>query len=161
MNPADCFFQVVALTFLCLSGHLELCNCSRDLAHLSPFLFASSHVGSCLTKFCLKSSATDVIQQLIPLLVQGSSVSDESEPLTAPDLSKKNKSKRKRSAEPLLVRMMHSRDGLKLGILCIKHGTAKVCTWVVLLVYFALDNLHSFYYFLLDSSDVLQLLYCN
>ncbi|XP_020101867.1 pumilio homolog 24 [Ananas comosus] len=72
-----------------------------------------------------KSSATDVIQQLIPLLVQRSSVSDESEPLTAPDLSKRNKSKKKRSAEPLLVRMMHSRDGLKLGILCIKHGTAK------------------------------------
>lgn len=27
----------------------------------------------------------------------------------------------------LLVRMIHTRDGSRIGILCIKHGSAKVC----------------------------------
>lgn len=31
---------------------------------------------------------------------------------------------------PFLVRMIHTRDGSKLGILCVKHGNPKVCcTW--------------------------------
>ncbi|XP_072994373.1 pumilio homolog 24 isoform X1 [Typha latifolia] len=72
-----------------------------------------------------KSSVTDVIQQLIPLLIQGPSAADESELLPSPDLPKKTKNKKRRLSEPLLIRMMHSRDGLKIGILCIKHGSAK------------------------------------
>ncbi|KAK8939202.1 hypothetical protein KSP39_PZI011214 [Platanthera zijinensis] len=65
-----------------------------------------------------KFYAAEVIQQLIPLLSQ-QSVTDES--LHA---SSKQKNKRRKKQIPL-VSMMHTRDGLKLGILCIKHGTAK------------------------------------
>ncbi|KAH0463063.1 hypothetical protein IEQ34_007645 [Dendrobium chrysotoxum] len=65
-----------------------------------------------------RSSAADVIQQLLPLLSQ-ESVTDDS--LHA---SSKRKNKRRKTRIPL-VNMMHTRDGLKVGILCIKHGTAK------------------------------------
>ncbi|KAJ6816518.1 pumilio-like protein 24 [Iris pallida] len=67
-----------------------------------------------------KSSAADVIQQLSPLLVQESSGIEE-----GPHSSKKRKNKKNRTKVPLLVRMISTRDGLKLGILCIKHGSAK------------------------------------
>lgn len=70
-----------------------------------------------------------MIQQLIPLLVQESSASDESQP--APELPKKMKNKKKMLQLPLLVRMMHTRDGLKVGILCVKHGSAKVRTRIL------------------------------
>ncbi|XP_008810199.2 pumilio homolog 24 [Phoenix dactylifera] len=70
-----------------------------------------------------RSSAADVIQQLIPLLVQDSSAADESQPV--PQLPKKMKNKKKKLQLPLLVRMMRTRDGLKVGILCVKHGSAK------------------------------------
>ncbi|XP_078149076.1 pumilio 24 [Carex rostrata] len=69
-----------------------------------------------------KTSATDVILQLISQ-IEGSGSTEETE--VAANLSKKIKKKRKRSAQPLLVRMMHNRDGLKLAVLCVKHGTAK------------------------------------
>ncbi|KAM0948498.1 putative armadillo-like helical, CPL domain, pumilio domain-containing protein [Dioscorea sansibarensis] len=70
-----------------------------------------------------KISATDVLQQLSPLLVQGSSVIDEDQP--ASQLLKNKKRKRTRTLVPLLVRMMGTRDGLKISVLCIKHGSAK------------------------------------
>ncbi|KAL0920085.1 hypothetical protein M5K25_009193 [Dendrobium thyrsiflorum] len=65
-----------------------------------------------------RTSAADVIQQLLPLLSQ-ESVTDDG--LHA---SSKRKNKRRKTRIPL-VNMMHTRDGLKVGILCIKHGTAK------------------------------------
>ncbi|PKU64948.1 pumilio homolog 24 isoform X2 [Dendrobium catenatum] len=65
-----------------------------------------------------RSSAADVIQQLLPLLSQ-ESVTDDG--LHA---SSKRKNKRRKTRIPL-VNMMHTRDGLKVGIFCIKHGTAK------------------------------------
>ncbi|KAI0513500.1 hypothetical protein KFK09_009524 [Dendrobium nobile] len=65
-----------------------------------------------------RSSAADVIQQLLPLLSQ-ESVTDDG--LHA---SSKRKNKRRKTRIPL-VSMMHTRDGLKVGIFCIKHGTAK------------------------------------
>ncbi|KAJ4819206.1 Pumilio [Rhynchospora pubera] len=69
-----------------------------------------------------KTSATDVIRQLISQ-IEGSTNSDETE--VTPNLPKKLKNKSKRLAQPLLVRMMHNRDGLKIAVLCVKHGTAK------------------------------------
>ncbi|XP_006651985.1 pumilio homolog 24 [Oryza brachyantha] len=72
-----------------------------------------------------KTSATDVIRQFIPLLTQGSSVTDGDEPSVAPELQKKLKAKKKRLTEPLLVRIMNTREGLKIGIACLKHGSAK------------------------------------
>ncbi|KAJ1686017.1 hypothetical protein LUZ63_017407 [Rhynchospora breviuscula] len=69
-----------------------------------------------------KTSATDVIRQLISQ-IEGSASSDEIE--VTPNLPKKFKKKSKRLAQPLLVRMMHNRDGLKIAVLCVKHGTAK------------------------------------
>lgn len=51
---------------------------------------------------------------------------DGDEPSVAPELSKITKPKKKRSKEPLIVRIMQTREGLKLGISCLKHGTAKV-----------------------------------
>lgn len=67
-----------------------------------------------------------MIHQLIPLLTQGSSVIDGDEPSVAPELPKQTKAKKKRLSEPLLVRIMHTREGLKIGISCLRHGTAKV-----------------------------------
>ncbi|XP_020592759.1 pumilio homolog 24 [Phalaenopsis equestris] len=64
-----------------------------------------------------RSSAADVIQQLLPLLSQ-ESITDESLHASS---RRKNKKKRRNP----LVNMMHTRDGLKIGILCIKHGSAK------------------------------------
>lgn len=64
-----------------------------------------------------------MILQLISQ-IEGSGSTEETE--VAANLSKKIKNKRKRSAQPLLVRMVHNRDGLKLAVLCVKHGTAKV-----------------------------------
>nr|CAB3497555.1 unnamed protein product [Digitaria exilis] len=72
-----------------------------------------------------KASASDVIRQLIPLLTQGASIIDGDEPSIAPELPKKTKAKKKRSSEPLIVRIMQKREGLKLGISCLKHGSAK------------------------------------
>ncbi|XP_062214063.1 pumilio homolog 24 isoform X2 [Phragmites australis] len=72
-----------------------------------------------------KTSASDVIRQLIPLLTQGSSVIDVDEASVAPELPNKTKDKKKRLSEPLIVRIMHSREGLKIGMSCLKHGSAK------------------------------------
>lgn len=73
-----------------------------------------------------KTSASDVIRQLIPHLTQGSSVMDVDELLSGvPEVPMKSKAKKKRSSEPLLIRIMHTREGLKLGLACLKHGSAK------------------------------------
>jgi len=75
----------------------------------------------------------DVICQLIPLLTQGALIIDGDEPSNAPELPKKTKAKKKRSKEPLIVRIMQTREGLKLGISCLKHGSAKVFLYRFLL----------------------------
>ncbi|XP_066335031.1 pumilio homolog 24-like [Miscanthus floridulus] len=72
-----------------------------------------------------KTSASDVICQLTPLLTQGALIIDGDEPSNAPELPKKTKAKKKRSKEPLIIRIMQTREGLKLGITCLKHGSAK------------------------------------
>uniref|UniRef100_A0ACD5WH05 Uncharacterized protein n=1 Tax=Avena sativa TaxID=4498 RepID=A0ACD5WH05_AVESA len=72
-----------------------------------------------------KTSASDVIRQLIPHLTQGSSVIDLDELSAVPEVPTKTKAKKKRSSEPLLIRIMNTRDGLKLGLACLKHGSAK------------------------------------
>ncbi|THU64659.1 hypothetical protein C4D60_Mb01t28790 [Musa balbisiana] len=72
-----------------------------------------------------KSSAADVIQQLLPLLVRESASAEESPHFSAPETQKKRKIKNKNVKEPLLVRMIRTRDGLKICILCVKHASAK------------------------------------
>ncbi|GJN22771.1 hypothetical protein PR202_gb10367 [Eleusine coracana subsp. coracana] len=72
-----------------------------------------------------KTSASDVIRQLIPLLTEGSSVMDVDEPSVATELPKKSKAKKKRLSEPVIVRIMHTRDSLKIAISCLRHGSAK------------------------------------
>ncbi|KAG6506281.1 hypothetical protein ZIOFF_031604 [Zingiber officinale] len=72
-----------------------------------------------------KSSAADVIQQLIPLLVQDSLTEEENTQISAPETQKKRKNKSKNVKEPLLARMVRTRDGLKICIICVKHATAK------------------------------------
>lgn len=46
----------------------------------------------------------------------------------------------KQLSGPLLVRMMHTRDGSRIGMLCIKHGSAKVCSSSFLCVYLLYKN---------------------
>ncbi|KAM0928212.1 hypothetical protein ACQ4PT_002339 [Festuca glaucescens] len=72
-----------------------------------------------------KTSASDVIRQLIPHLTQGSAVIDGDELSAVPEVPTKTKAKKKRSSEPLLIRIMHTREGLKLGLACLKHGSVK------------------------------------
>ncbi|KAM3279716.1 hypothetical protein ACQJBY_046845 [Aegilops geniculata] len=74
-----------------------------------------------------KTSALDVIRQLIPHLTRGSSVLDEDViGQFIPHLTPmKSKAKKKRSPEPLLIRIMQTKEGLKLGLACLKHGLAK------------------------------------
>ncbi|KAI4963404.1 hypothetical protein ZWY2020_014146 [Hordeum vulgare] len=72
-----------------------------------------------------KTSASDVIRQLIPHLTQGSSVVDGDELSGVAEVPTKSKAKKKRSSEPLLIRIMQTREGLKLGLACLKHGSAK------------------------------------
>ncbi|XP_065043375.1 pumilio homolog 24-like isoform X2 [Musa acuminata AAA Group] len=72
-----------------------------------------------------KSSAADVIQQLLPLLVRESDSAEESPHFSAPEMQKKRKIKKKKVEEPLLARMILTRDGLKICILCVKHASAK------------------------------------
>ncbi|KAF0912311.1 hypothetical protein E2562_013991 [Oryza meyeriana var. granulata] len=72
-----------------------------------------------------KTSTSEVIRQFIPLLTQGSSAIDGDEPSVAPELQKKLKAKKKRMTEPLLVQIMNTREGLKIGVSCLKHGSAK------------------------------------
>ncbi|XP_042392918.1 pumilio homolog 24-like [Zingiber officinale] len=72
-----------------------------------------------------KSSAADVIQQLIPLLVQDSLTEEDNPQISAPETQKKRKNKSKNVKEPLLARMVRTRDGLKICIICVKHATAK------------------------------------
>lgn len=67
-----------------------------------------------------------MIRQLVPLLTQGASTIDGDEPSIDPDLPMKTKAKKKRLSEPLIVRIMQTREGLKLAISCLKLGTAKV-----------------------------------
>ena len=67
-----------------------------------------------------------MIRQLIPLLTQGASIIDEDEPSIATELPKKTKAKKKRLSEPLIVRIMQTKEGLKLAISCLKYGSAKV-----------------------------------
>ncbi|AQK95579.1 Leukotriene A-4 hydrolase-like protein [Zea mays] len=78
-----------------------------------------------------KTSASDAICQLIPLLTQGALIIDGDEPTNAPELPKKAKAKKKRSKEPLIVRIMQTREGLKLGISCLKYGSAKMIAKIV------------------------------
>ncbi|ONM23214.1 Leukotriene A-4 hydrolase-like protein [Zea mays] len=78
-----------------------------------------------------KTSASDAICQLIPLLTQGALIIDGDEPTNAPELPKKAKAKKKRSKEPLIVRIMQTREGLKLGISCLKYGSAKMIVKIV------------------------------
>uniref|UniRef100_A0A8I6XVL1 CPL domain-containing protein n=1 Tax=Hordeum vulgare subsp. vulgare TaxID=112509 RepID=A0A8I6XVL1_HORVV len=74
-----------------------------------------------------KTSALDVIRQLIPHLTRGSSFLDEDViGQLIPHLTPmKSKAKKKRSSEPLLIRIMQTKEGLKLGLACLKHGLAK------------------------------------
>ncbi|VAI39433.1 unnamed protein product [Triticum turgidum subsp. durum] len=72
-----------------------------------------------------KTSALDVIRQLIPHLTQGSSVVDGDELSGVAEVPTKSKAKKKRSSEPLLIRIMQTREGLKIGLACLKHGSAK------------------------------------
>ncbi|EMS66904.1 Pumilio-like protein 24 [Triticum urartu] len=72
-----------------------------------------------------KTSALDVIRQLIPHLTQGSSVVDGDELSGVAEVATKSKAKKKRSSEPLLIRIMQTREGLKIGLACLKHGSAK------------------------------------
>ncbi|CAL9779999.1 unnamed protein product [Musa acuminata subsp. burmannicoides] len=72
-----------------------------------------------------KSSAADVIQQLLPLLVRESASAEESPHFSAPEMQKKRKINNKNVKEPLLARMIRTRDGLKICILCVKHASAK------------------------------------
>uniref|UniRef100_A0A0D9V2M4 PUM-HD domain-containing protein n=1 Tax=Leersia perrieri TaxID=77586 RepID=A0A0D9V2M4_9ORYZ len=72
-----------------------------------------------------KTSASEVIQLFIPLLTQGSAAIDGDEPSVAPELHKKLKAKKKRLTVPLLVQIMNSQEGLKIGVSCLKHGSAK------------------------------------
>ncbi|KAF7075948.1 hypothetical protein CFC21_080674 [Triticum aestivum] len=72
-----------------------------------------------------KTSASDVIRQLIPHLTQGSSVVDGDELSGVAEVPTKSKAKKKRSSEPLLIRIMQTREGLKIGLACLKHGSAK------------------------------------
>ncbi|KAM3279718.1 hypothetical protein ACQJBY_046845 [Aegilops geniculata] len=72
-----------------------------------------------------KTSASDVICQLIPHLTQGSSVVDGDELSGVAEVPTKSKAKKKRSSEPLLIRIMQTREGLKIGLACLKHGSAK------------------------------------
>lgn len=67
-----------------------------------------------------------MIRQLVPLLTQGASIIDGDEPSIATELPKRTKAKKKRLSEPLIVRIMQNREGLKLAISCLKHGSAKV-----------------------------------
>ncbi|TVU43924.1 hypothetical protein EJB05_03345 [Eragrostis curvula] len=72
-----------------------------------------------------KTSASDVIRQLIPLLIEGSTVIDVDESSVANELPKKTKAKKKRLSEPLIVRIMHTREAVKIAISCLRHGSAK------------------------------------
>nr|XP_040248602.1 pumilio homolog 24 isoform X4 [Aegilops tauschii subsp. strangulata] len=81
-----------------------------------------------------KTSALDVIRQLIPHLIQGSSVLDEDvigqliphlTPTKSKAQKKRSKAKKKRSSELLLIRIMQTKEGLKLGLACLKHGLEK------------------------------------
>ncbi|VAH97649.1 unnamed protein product [Triticum turgidum subsp. durum] len=66
-----------------------------------------------------KTSASDVIRQLIPHLTQGSSVVDGDELSGVAEVPTKSKAKKKRSSEPLLIRIMQTREGLKIGLACL------------------------------------------
>lgn len=83
---------------------------------------------SSLILFPLKTSATDVIQQLLPLLVQEFVSEEENPHFSAPEMQKKRKIKNKNLKEPLLIRMVRTRDGVKVCLLCVKHANAKVWT---------------------------------
>ncbi|XBH82445.1 hypothetical protein VPH35_071098 [Triticum aestivum] len=72
-----------------------------------------------------KTSALDVIRQLIPHLTQGSSVVDGDELSGVAEVPTKSKAKKKRSSEPFLIRIMQTREGLKLGLACLKHGSRR------------------------------------
>ncbi|KAL5667196.1 hypothetical protein ACJX0J_019417, partial [Zea mays] len=71
------------------------------------------------------TSALDVICQLIPLLTQGALIIYGNEPSNASELPKNTKAKKKSLKEPLIIRIIQTREGLKLGISCLKHGSAK------------------------------------
>ena len=67
-----------------------------------------------------------MIRQLIPHLTQGSSVVDGDELSGVAEVPTKSKAKKKRSSEPLLIRIMQTKEGLKLGLVCLKHGREKI-----------------------------------
>uniref|UniRef100_A0A453MC17 Zinc finger-XS domain-containing protein n=1 Tax=Aegilops tauschii subsp. strangulata TaxID=200361 RepID=A0A453MC17_AEGTS len=70
-----------------------------------------------------KTSALDMIHQLVPHLTRGTYAVHELSGLNR--LSTKSKEKEKRSSEPLLIRIMQTKEGLKLGLVCLKHGREK------------------------------------
>ncbi|CAM0953458.1 unnamed protein product [Alopecurus aequalis] len=69
-----------------------------------------------------ETSASEVIHQLIPHLTQGSYVIEGDELSGVTELPTKTKAKRK---IPLLVQIMRTQEGLKLGLGCLKHGSVK------------------------------------
>ena len=65
-----------------------------------------------------------MIHQLVPHLTRGTYAVHKLSGLDR--LSTKSKEKEKRSSEPLLIRIMQTKEGLKLGLVCLKHGREKV-----------------------------------
>ncbi|KAF7109875.1 hypothetical protein CFC21_110067 [Triticum aestivum] len=70
-----------------------------------------------------KTSALDVIRQLIPHLTQGTYAVDELSGVAR--FLGKSEVEKKRSSKPLLIQIMQTKEGLKLGLACLKHGLAE------------------------------------
>ncbi|XP_037444274.1 pumilio homolog 24-like [Triticum dicoccoides] len=70
-----------------------------------------------------KTSALDVIRQLIPHLTQRTYAVDELSGVAR--LLGKSEVEKKRSSKPLLIQIMQMKEGLKLGLACLKHGLAE------------------------------------
>ncbi|VAI39456.1 unnamed protein product [Triticum turgidum subsp. durum] len=70
-----------------------------------------------------KTSALDVIRQLIPHLTERTYAVDELSGVAR--LLGKPEVEKKRSSKPLLIQIMQTKEGLKLGLACLKHGLAE------------------------------------
>ncbi|XBI85861.1 hypothetical protein VPH35_093928 [Triticum aestivum] len=70
-----------------------------------------------------KTSALDVIRQLIPHLTERTYALDELSGVAR--LLGKPEVEKKRSSKPLLIQIMQTKEGLKLGLACLKHGLAE------------------------------------
>ncbi|VAI39434.1 unnamed protein product [Triticum turgidum subsp. durum] len=71
-----------------------------------------------------KTSALDVIRQLIPHLTERTYAVDELSGVAR--LLGKPEVEKKRSSKPLLIQIMQTKEGLKLGLACLKHGLAEI-----------------------------------